>query len=194
MKRVSDIKRKTKETSIEIGLDLDGVGNAQISTPFHFFNHVLESFTKHAGIDLKVIAQGDIEVGCHHLVEDIGICIGKALHVCLGDKKSIERFGFAIIPMDETEITVSLDVSGRAYLRYDVDLAYEMIEGFETIIIEDFFHALVNNSFITLHIRKNVGLNSHHIIETVFKACGIALKKAVALNESKTIPSTKGVL
>lgn len=194
MSRASSIKRKTKETDITIDLDLDGSGSARVFTPYPFLDHVLESFAKHSGVDLDVQAQGDVEVGCHHLIEDIGICLGKALHTCLGDKKSIARFGFAIIPMDETEVTVSLDLGGRAYLRYDVDLVYELIEGFETVIIEDFFLALVSHGMITLHITKNAGLNSHHIIETVFKAFGIALKKAVSMDESRGVPSTKGVL
>jgi len=194
MERKAKIVRKTKETSIELELNIDGSGSAQIKTPAYFFNHLMESFAKHGNFDLKLIAEGDIETGSHHLIEDIGICLGKALNEALADKKSIERFGFSIIPMDETEVTVSLDLCGRAYLKYDVDMAYEMIENMETVIIEDFFRALVGNAFITLHITKNSGLNSHHILETVFKAFARGLRSACTLTDSGAIPSTKGLL
>ncbi|MCL5772194.1 MAG: imidazoleglycerol-phosphate dehydratase HisB [Actinobacteria bacterium] len=194
MVRKAKIVRKTKETNIELEFTIDGSGIAQINTPAHFFNHLLESFTKHGNFNLKLIAEGDIETGLHHLIEDIGICLGKALNEALADKKAIERFGFSIIPMDETEITVSIDLSGRSYLKYDVDVIYEMVENMETIIIEDFFRALASNAFITLHITKNCGLNSHHILEAIFKAFARALKGACVLTDSKTIPSTKGLL
>jgi len=194
MIRKAKIVRKTKETNIELEFTIDGSGIAQINTPAHFFNHLLESFTKHGNFNLKLIAEGDIETGFHHLIEDIGICLGKALREALADKKAIERFGFSIIPMDETEVTVSIDLSGRSYLKYDADIIYEMVENMETIIIEDFFRALVSNAFITLHITKNCGLNSHHILEAIFKAFARALKSACVLNSSKTIPSTKGLL
>lgn len=194
MAREAKIVRKTKETNIELEFNIDGSGIAQINTPAHFFNHLLESFTKHGNFNLKLTAEGDVETGFHHLIEDIGICLGKALNEALDDKKAIERFGFSIIPMDETEVTVSLDLSGRSYLKYDVDIIYEMVENMETIIIEDFFRALASNAFITLHITKNCGLNSHHILEAIFKAFARSLKSACALTNSKTIPSTKGLL
>ncbi|MCL6087590.1 MAG: imidazoleglycerol-phosphate dehydratase HisB [Actinobacteria bacterium] len=194
MKRQARVSRKTKETDIIVEFNIDGSGKAEIKTPSGFFNHLMESFTRHGNFDLKLYAEGDIETGLHHLIEDIGICLGKALHKALADKNSIERFGFSIIPMDETEITVSMDLSGRAYLRYDVDIPYELIENMETIIIEDFFRALVSNAFITLHITKNSGLNSHHILEAVFKAFARTLKSACALNNSGIIPSTKDML
>jgi imidazoleglycerol-phosphate dehydratase len=194
MSRISKIIRKTKETNIEVELNIDGSGIAQINTPAHFFNHLLESFTKHSNFDLKVTAQGDIETGLHHLIEDVGICIGKAINEALSDKKSIERYGFCILPMDETQVSVALDLSGRSYLIYDVDIVYEMIENMETIIIEDFFRALVTNAFITLHITKNYGLNSHHILEAIFKAFARAIKNACLITNSKSIPSTKGLL
>jgi len=194
MKRQAKISRKTKETDINIEFNIDGSGNAEIKTPSGFFNHLMESFTRHGNFDLKLYAQGDVETGLHHLIEDTGICLGKALNEAIADKKSIERFGFSIIPMDEAEITVSIDLSGRAYLRYDVDMPYELIENMETTIIEDFFRALTSNAFITLHITKNSGLNSHHILEAVFKAFGRALKDACTSNNSGIIPSTKGLL
>jgi len=194
MKRKEKIIRKTKETSIKLEFNLDGNGNTEIKTPVPFFNHVIGSFAKHGSFDLKLIADGDIEVGCHHLIEDIGICLGKAIAGCLKDKKGIRRFAHIILPMDEAEITISMDIGGRAYLRYNVDLEYEKLENLETTIIKDFFRSLVNNSFINLHINKNVGLDSHHIIEAIFKAFGIALKSATRIAGTDNIPSTKGVI
>src|SRR5450830_28588 len=194
MDREAKIIRKTKETNIVLDFKIDGSGISEIKTPVYFFNHLMESFIKHGNFDLKLAADGDIETGSHHLIEDIGICLGKALNGALADKKSIERFGFSIIPMDETEITVSIDLCGKSYLKYDVDLPYEKIENFETTIIEDFFRAVTSNAFITLHITKNSGLNPHHILETVFKSFAIALKNACRLTDSGKIPSTKGLL
>ena len=194
MKRKEKIIRKTKETNIELEFNLDGNGSTKIKTPVPFFNHVIDSFAKHGGFDLKLIADGDMEVGCHHLIEDIGICLGKAIAGCLKDKKGIRRFAHIILPMDEAEITISMDIGGRAYLRYNVDLEYEKLENLETTIIKDFFCSLVNNSFINLHINKNVGLDSHHIIEAIFKAFGIVLKSATRIAGTDSIPSTKGVI
>ena len=194
MERKAKVIRKTKETDIKLEFSLDGSGTSDIETPVPFFNHMLESFTKHGNFDLKLIADGDIDTGCHHLVEDIGICLGKAIGESLADKEGIKRFGFMILPMDETEVTVSLDIGGRAYLRYNVDIEYEVLDGMETIIVEDFFRSLVSNSFINLHINKNVGLNSHHIVEAVFKAFAIALRDASRKTKSGAIPSTKGLI
>jgi imidazoleglycerol-phosphate dehydratase len=194
MKRKEKIIRKTKETNIELEFNLDGNGNTEIKTPVPFFNHVIGSFAKHGNFDLRLVADGDIEVGCHHLIEDIGICLGKAIAGCLEDKKGIKRFAHIILPMDEAEITISMDIGGRAYLRYNVDLEYEKLENLETTIIEDFFRSLVSNSFINLHINKNVGLDSHHIIEAIFKAFGIVLKSATRIAGTDNIPSTKGVI
>ena len=194
MKRKEKIIRKTKETNIKLEFNLDGNGNTEIKTPVPFFNHVIKSFAKHGNFDLKLVADGDIEVGCHHLIEDIGICLGKAIAGCLEDKKGIRRFSHIILPMDEAEITISMDIGGRAYLRYNVDLEYEKLENLETTIIEDFFRSLVSNSFINLHINKNVGLDSHHIIEAIFKAFGIVLKSATRIAGTDNIPSTKGII
>jgi imidazoleglycerol-phosphate dehydratase len=194
MERKAKVIRKTKETDIKLEFNLDGSGTSDIETPVPFFNHMLESFTKHGNFDLKLIADGDVDTGCHHLVEDIGICLGKAIGESLADKEGIKRFGFMILPMDETEVTVSLDIGGRAYLRYNVDIEYEVLDGMETIIVEDFFRSLVSNSFINLHINKNVGLNSHHIVEAVFKAFAIALRDASRKTKSGAIPSTKGLI
>jgi len=194
MKRKAKVSRKTKETDIKLEFNLDGSGTSDIKTPVPFFNHVLESFIKHGNFDMKLTANGDVDTGCHHLVEDIGICLGKAISECLADKEGIKRFSFMILPMDETEVTVSLDIGGRAYLRYNVDIEHEVIDGMEAIIVEDFFRSLVSNSFINLHINKNVGLNSHHIVEAIFKAFAIALRDASRKTKSGAIPSTKGLI
>ena len=193
MERKAKIERKTEETSIILRLDIDGKGDSDINTSIPFLDHILESFAKHGKFDLYLKASGDINIESHHLVEDIGICLGKAIAGCLEDKKGIKRFGNITIPMDEAEISISMDIGGRAYLSYRVDMEYEILEGgLETSIIEDFFQALISNSFINLHITKNAGLASHHIIEAVFKAFGLTLHKASRLTGGDLIPSTKG--
>jgi len=194
MKRKTKIIRKTKETDIKLEFDLDGSGTSDIETSIPFFNHVLESFTRHGNFNMKLRASGDLKVSSHHLVEDVGICLGKAIFDCLKNKSGIKRFGYILLPMDETEVTVSIDIGGRAYLRYNVNVDYEKIDGMETIMVEDFFRALVSNSFINLHINKNTGLNSHHIIEAIFKAFGIVLYNASRLSGAGTVPSTKGII
>lgn len=192
MNRIKRISRKTTETDIQLELNLDGEGKYAIDTPVPFLNHLLSSFARHGDFDLKIKATGDIEVDQHHTVEDIGICLGLAISGCIEDKSGIKRFGFTVIPMDESEVTVSLDLGGRPYLRYNVDILNEKIENMSTVLIEDFFTAVVNNSSINLHINKNVGINSHHILEAVFKAFGIALKTATRIEKGRSIPSTKG--
>jgi imidazoleglycerol-phosphate dehydratase len=193
MERKAKIERKTEETSIILRLDIDGKGDSDINTSIPFLDHVLESFARHGKFDLYLKASGDINIESHHLVEDIGICLGKAIAGCLEDKKGIKRFGNITIPMDEAEISISMDIGGRAYLSYRVDMEYEILEGgLETSIIEDFFQALISNSFINLHITKNAGLASHHIIEAVFKAFGLTLHQASRLTGGDLIPSTKG--
>jgi imidazoleglycerol-phosphate dehydratase len=194
MPRKEIITRKTKETDIELELNLDGSGKSDIATPVPFLNHVLESFARHGNFDLRITANGDINVDPHHLIEDIGICLGLAISACLKNKEGITRFGHITLPMDEVEISISLDLGGRAYLRYNVDMLNEKIENMSTGLVEDFFRALVSNSLANLHINKNVGINSHHIIEAIFKAFGIALKNATRLSDSTSIPSTKGVI
>ena len=193
MERKSRIDRKTEETSIKLRFNLDGKGKSDISTTIPFLDHVLESFARHGRFDLYIKASGDTHVESHHLVEDIGICLGKAVAKCLEEKKGIVRFGDMTVPMDEAEVSVSVDIGGRAYLSYRVEMEYEVLEGgMETSIIEDFFQALVNNSAINLHITKNSGLASHHIIEAVFKAFGLVLHHASRLTGEDSVPSTKG--
>jgi len=194
MKRKAKIIRETKETKIRLELNLDGNGIAEIDTQNGFFDHILTSFSKHGKFDLKIMARGDVKTGLHHLVEDVGICLGKAINESIGQKKGIERFGFFILPMDDAEITVSLDISGRAFLRFDVDMPYSLIEGFETILIKDFFEAVTSNAFINLHIKKNSGVNPHHIAEAIFKSFGKALSIASRITGNDEVPSTKGAL
>jgi len=194
MERKAKIIRETEETRIELEFVLDGSGRTDIDTGNGFLNHILCSFAKHGKFDIKIKAGGDIETGTHHLVEDVGICLGKAINEALGSKKGIERFAFFILPMDEAQVTVSIDLGGRAFLRFDADMPYALIEGFESVIVKDFFEALVSNSFINLHIKKNSGINPHHIIEAIFKAFGKVLSIASRITGGDEIPSTKGIL
>jgi len=195
MERKAKIERRTKETDIILELNMDGEGNSDIKTTIPFVDHVLESFTCHGKFNLYIKASGDTYVESHHLVEDIGICLGKAISKCLENKKGINRFGYVTIPMDEAEISVSLDIGGRAFLSYRVEMEYEVLEGgLETSIIEDFFQALISNSFMNLHITKNAGIASHHIIEAVFKAFGMTLRQASRITGDFSIPSTKGLI
>jgi len=194
IKREAKITRKTEETDIKLDLNIDGKGVANIETPVPFFNHLLESFARHGSFDLNIKASGDVEVDSHHLIEDTGICLGKAIFECLKDKTGIKRFGCILLPMDDAEISISLDIGGRAYLRYNVDIEFEKIDGMDTMVIEDFFRALVSNSFINLHINKKTGLNSHHILEAIFKAFGIVLHNASRRTGKDSEPSTKGLI
>lgn len=194
MKRIKKVIRKTKETDIKIELNIDGEGKYDIDTPVPFLNHLLSSFTRHGSFDLELKAKGDIQVDPHHTIEDIGICLGLSIAGCIEDKSGIKRFGFTTIPMDESEVTVSLDLGGRPYLRYNVELLNEKIGNMSTGLMEDFFTAIVNNSLMNLHINKNVGINSHHVLEAVFKAFGIALKAATRIEPGRSIPSTKGII
>ena len=194
MDRKKKIRRKTKETNIQLELNLDGEGTFKIDTPVPFLDHLLSSFTKHGNFNLSIKASGDVNVDPHHLVEDLGICLGLAISGCTEDKSGINRFGFAIIPMDESEVTVSLDLGGRSYLRYNVEMLNEKIENLSTGLIQDFFIAVANNSSMNLHINKNVGVNSHHILEAVFKAFGVSLSQATRVPGNRSIPSTKGMI
>ena len=194
MERKARVIRETKETKIKLELNLDGKGIAKIDTQNGFFDHILTSFSKHGKFDLRIQARGDLKTGLHHIVEDVGICLGKAINESIGQKKGIERFGFFILPMDDAEITISLDIAGRAYLRFDADMPYSLIEDFETILIKDFFEAVTSNAFINLHIKKNSGINPHHIIEAIFKSFGRALSIASRITGDDEVPSTKGAL
>ena len=194
--RIARIKRDTNETKIELSLDLDGTGTASIDTGMGFMDHMLTLFAKHGRFDLDIKCQGDTNVDFHHSTEDIGIVLGQAFSEALGDKAGISRYGFMILPMDEALILSAADFSGRACLRYDLDIPSEKVGDFDTELTEEFFTAFTRSAGLTLHIRQLDGRNSHHIIEGTFKSVARSLKAAVALEKGfeSDIPSTKGVL
>lgn len=194
--RNSSIERNTKETEISLELNLDGNGACNINTGCGFLDHMLNLFAAHSHYDLSVKCDGDTNVDYHHTVEDVGICLGKAFIEALGDKKGIQRYGDIILPMDEALIMCAVDISGRDYLGYALDIPSYRVGDFDTELCEEFFKAFVREAKVNLHLRQLAGTNSHHIIEGAFKAFGRTLAKATALNEkfSSEIPSTKGVL
>lgn len=195
--RSSNIIRETKETSVDLTIDLDGKGRTDITTGIGFFDHMLNLFGAHGRFDLVVNCDGDIQVDGHHTVEDIGIALGQAVSKALGDKRGITRYGTFFLPMDETLAMVSLDISGRPYLVYDAggDMA-PMIGQYDTELTEEFLRAFAFNAGITLHVKIMYGTNSHHKVEAIFKALGRALHQAVTINQetANEIPSTKGLL
>lgn len=194
-KREAEITRKTKETQIHLKLNIDGIGESNINTGVGFLDHTLELFARHGLMDLTVQAEGDIHVDFHHTVEDIGICLGEAFEQALADKAGIHRFGSFSAPMCEAIAHVSLDISGRPYLIYNTPLNGGKVGEFDIELVEEFFHAFVNNSGITLHINVPYGSNRHHIIEAIFKATARALDLATSFDERVSgVPSTKGVL
>lgn len=194
--RKAEIKRETAETKISLALTLDGKGMSEIDTGCGFLDHMLTLFASHGRFDLAVECKGDINVDYHHSVEDIGISLGKAFAEAIGDCKGIRRYGNMMLPMDESLVICALDVSGRAYLNYGLDIKTEKIGDFDTELIEEFFLAFVRNANVTLHIKQLDGRNSHHIAEAAFKAFARALRQAVEIDASAKdeIPSTKGVL
>jgi len=195
--RKAKIDRRTKETKILVELNLDGEGNSEINTPIPFLDHMLELMAKFSCIDLKVRASGDIRIDKHHTTEDMGICLGQAIRKALGRKEKIFRYGFSLVPMDEALSEISLDLSNRPYLAFNVKFRKENKETgeFNFELIEDFFRALSTNAGITLHVNLKYGKNNHHIAESIFKGLGIALGEAVKINPKvKGIPSTKGRL
>ena len=194
--RTSEINRKTAETEIALRLNIDGVGENKIDTGCGFLDHMLTLFSRHARFDLTVKCAGDTNVDYHHTVEDIGIVLGKALSECLGEMRGIKRYGSFILPMDESLILTAVDISGRSYLGFKLNIPTEKVGDFDTELVREFFEAFVRNSNITLHINRLEGYNSHHIIEGAFKSVARSLKEAVAIEEKfkDEIPSTKGVL
>ncbi|MBE0448200.1 MAG: imidazoleglycerol-phosphate dehydratase HisB [Actinobacteria bacterium] len=190
------VSRKTRETDIELELNLDGQGNVEVDTGIPFFDHMLSMVGKHGLMDLKIKAEGDLEIDGHHTVEDVGICFGQALNQAIGDKKGIRRYGSSLMPMDESLALVAMDISGRPYLVYDVDLPVETIGSYDTALTVEFLQALVSTSGITLHIKMLAGRNAHHMVEGIFKGLARALGEAVEINPRATgiIPSTKGLL
>ncbi len=194
--RVSEIKRKTNETDIVLKLNIDGKGASCINTGCGFLDHMLTLFSKHAHYDLSVSCVGDVDVDYHHTVEDVAICLGKAFSDSLGDKSGIARYADKTIPMDEALILVAVDISGRDYLGYALDIPSYRVGDFDTELCEEFMKAFVRESKITLHVRQLAGTNSHHIIEGAFKALGRALSAASAIvpEFANEIPSTKGTI
>ena len=195
--RSGNVMRETKETKIDLTIDLDGSGRADVESGIGFFNHMLTLFAAHGRFDLVLNCDGDIEVDGHHSVEDIGIALGQAVQKALGDKKGITRYGTFFLPMDETLVMVSLDISGRPFLVYDAGGAMApMIGQYDTELTEEFLRAFAFNAGITLHVKVMYGTNSHHTVEAIFKALGRALHAAVKINPETAgeIPSTKGML
>ena len=195
MGRKVKISRTTKETGIKVDLNLDGLGKHKISTSIPFLDHMLSLLAAHGLFDLIIQARGDTAVDFHHTVEDIGICLGSALKQALGGKEGIRRYGSAFVPMDESLASVHVDLSGRPHLVYHVPLRKRKIGDFDTELVKEFFQALVNSAAITLHAQVAYGNNGHHMVESLFKACGRALRQAVSKDEKvRGVPSTKGSL
>ena len=196
MAREATITRTTAETAITVTVNLDGTGRADLSTGIGFFDHMLSAFARHSRMDLAVSVAGDLEVDGHHSVEDTGIVLGQALGAALGDKAGIARFGSAFVPMDEALVLAALDISGRGQLHWAVEVPFGMVGDFDTQLAREFFIALAANAGITLHMRQLAGDNVHHILEAAFKACGRALRAAVAIDGALAgeVPSTKGTL
>lgn len=194
--RTAELTRETRETTIEVALDLDGTGKSDLATGIGFFDHMLESFAKHSAIDLTVRAKGDLHVDMHHTVEDTGIVIGQCIKRALGDFAGITRFGHAYVPMDETLSRAAVDLCKRPYLIWKVDFTRDKIGEMDTELFKEFFHALAGNGGMCLHVENLYGENSHHIIESCFKATARALRAAVAADVrlGGAAASTKGSL
>jgi imidazoleglycerol-phosphate dehydratase len=192
--RTAHVARRTRETRIELALDLDGTGTSEIATGVPFFDHMLDQLGRHGRLDLRVQADGDLDIDAHHTVEDVGIALGQALAQAWGDRVGVERFGDATVPIDEALTRVAVDLSGRPYLVWDCEVPIEVIgTTFETSLVKHFFEAVVANARITLHVHNLSGDNTHHTFESVFKAVAVALRRAVAVT-GQQVPSTKGVL
>ncbi|MGH7140550.1 MAG: imidazoleglycerol-phosphate dehydratase HisB [Pirellulales bacterium] len=195
MTRTARIERKTAETEIVVTLDLDGGGLADIATGIGFFDHMLTLLAKHAAVDLRIQAQGDLHVDQHHTVEDVGICLGQALRQALGDKSGIRRYGHFTLPMEEALATVAIDLSGRYFLVFQAQFSAAKIGDFDSELVEDFWQAFSANALCNLHVLVHYGRNSHHISEAVFKAAARALRMAIESDPRMTgVPSTKGTL
>lgn len=194
-KRSAVIKRDTKETQIQLTVNIDGTGKANLSTGIPFFEHMLTLLAGHGKMDLTIKAKGDLEVDQHHLVEDIGITLGQAIAKALGDKKQITRYGWCMTPMDESLVQVALDISDRPYMAYGLKLRQKRLGEFDTELVPEFFRGLTNSMSMTLHIVQQAGGNTHHLVEAAFKGLGRALRQALTKDaREKGIPSTKGLL
>src|SRR3954454_6567594 len=196
MSRTSQISRSTGETDISVSLTLDGSGQGERVTGVGFFDHMLDAFARHGGLDLEVDATGDVQTGSHHTVEDVGIVIGQALDEALADRSGVTRFGHAVVPMDDARASAAIDISGRPFVAFDgVEIPARVIGGFETDLVEEFVRAVANNAKLTVHITVERGRDSHHMVEACFKAFARALRVAAGFDPNETgIPSTKGLL
>lgn len=193
MNRASTVERRTKETDVRVELKLDGSGTASAATGLPFFDHMLQQLGTHAGFDLSVSAEGDLEVDGHHTVEDVGLALGQALKEALGDKAGIRRFASITVPLDEAAVEVTLDLSGRAFVVHEVDVPAEMIGTYDTVLTEDFVRAFATSAEMTLHVRLVAGRSPHHVVEAEFKALAKCLQDAVRV-VGGGVPSTKGTL
>jgi imidazoleglycerol-phosphate dehydratase len=196
LNRTATVKRTTKETDIQVSINLDGTGKCDVNTGIPFLDHMLNQISSHGLIDLEIQATGDIHIDDHHTNEDVGITLGQALAKAVGDRKGIVRFGHFLAPLDEALIQVALDFSGRPHLTYTLDIPTEKVGRYDTQLVREFFVAIVNHAQITLHIRQLDGINSHHIIEATFKAFARAMRMALEIDPRRAseIPSSKGVL
>jgi imidazoleglycerol-phosphate dehydratase len=193
--RTAHIQRRTTETEVDLSLNLDGAGVAEIETGVGFFDHMLTLMAAHGLFDLRIRARGDTHVDDHHTVEDVGIVLGQALQQALGDKAGLRRYGHAIVPMDEALALVAVDCSGRGLLVYDVTFERDKIGAFDTELVEEFLRAVAHNGGLTLHVRRLAGRNAHHVAEAIFKGLGQALRHAVERDPRREgVPSTKGML
>jgi imidazoleglycerol-phosphate dehydratase len=194
MSRTAKIERETRETKVSLELGLDG-GDVSVSTGVGFFDHMLELLGRHGRLALSVRAEGDLQTGAHHTVEDVGIAFGQALDEALGDRAGIRRYGYTAVPMDESLALCAIDISGRPFCLFEADLPYASIAGFDAELTEEFFRAVASNAKITLHLGTRYGTNLHHLIEACFKAFARALREAVAIDPDEDgVPSTKGTL
>lgn len=195
MSRVAHISRITNETNITMDLELDGTGKHTIETGIGFFDHMLSGFSKHGFFDMNLQCKGDLEVDCHHTIEDTGIVLGNAIKEAAGDKKGIRRYGYCLLPMDETLVLCAVDLSGRPYLAYDASFTADRVGDMDTEMAREFFYAISYNAGMNLHIKVMYGENNHHILEAMFKAFGKALDMAVSYDDRiKDVLSTKGSL
>lgn len=193
--RIAKVSRKTEETAVSVEVNLDGSGKVEIDTPVSFLNHMLTLFAFHGLFDLKISGEGDTEVDDHHLVEDIGICLGAAFKEALGKRENIERYGFSVVPMDESLCSVAVDISGRPCLVYRVKVGKERVGTFDPALVREFFKAFSDHCAITVHVNMAYGKNNHHILEAVFKAFARAMREAVSRNRRiRGVMSTKGSL
>jgi imidazoleglycerol-phosphate dehydratase len=195
MTRTANINRKTAETDIRLSLQIDGSGRTEIQTGVGFLDHMLTLFAKHGQFDLSVTCRGDTHVDAHHTTEDVGICLGLAFTEALGDKRGITRYGHSVLPMEETLVTVAVDLSGRNYVVFKAPMTSPKIGDFDSELVEDFWYALASNAKCNYHVLLHYGSNSHHIAEAIFKASGRALRTACQIDpRQQDIPSTKGIL